>query len=52
MNLDYSAYEGIVVKGAVDTVMLAGNVIVDGNQFVGSKSGGKFVRRDLSNVIR
>ncbi len=52
MNLDYSAYEGIVVKGAVDTVMLAGNVIVDGNQFVGSKSGGKFVRRALSNVIR
>ena len=51
MNLDYSAYEGIKIQGKVETVMLGGNVIVRDDQFVGNKSGGRFVRRDLSNVI-
>ena len=52
MNLDYSAYEGITVEGAVKQVLLRGNTIVREGQFVGNATGGRFVRRELSNVIR
>jgi dihydropyrimidinase len=52
MNLDYSAYEGITVEGAVNQVLLRGNTIVRNGQFVGNATGGRFVRRELSNVIR
>jgi dihydropyrimidinase len=52
MNLDYSAYEGITVEGAVNQVLLRGNTIVRNGQFIGDATGGRFVRRELSNVIR
>jgi dihydropyrimidinase len=51
MNLDYSGYEGFEVSGHVDTVLSRGRVIIDGGKFLGSKSHGRFVRRELSQYL-
>ena len=32
---DYNPYEGWVIRGAVDTVLLRGDVIVEGGRFIG-----------------
>src|SRR5688500_801339 len=42
---DYNLYEGTEVVGDVETVLLRGNVIVDGGQVVGSPGIGQFIRR-------
>jgi dihydropyrimidinase len=51
MNLDYSGYEGFEIAGHVDTVLSRGRVIIDGGRFLGSKSHGRFVRRELSQYL-
>jgi dihydropyrimidinase len=45
MDVDYSPYEGKEVKGMVDTVLLRGNVIVDGDEYLGAKGDGEYVPR-------
>ncbi|MGI9643120.1 MAG: dihydropyrimidinase [Acidimicrobiia bacterium] len=45
MNLDYSVFEGTEIAGRVATVLLRGNVIVDGTEFVGSMGDGRFLKR-------
>jgi dihydropyrimidinase len=45
MNVDYSAYEGRRLKGAVQTVLSRGRVVVEGNEFKGRAGGGQFLRR-------
>jgi dihydropyrimidinase len=52
MNIDYSAYEGMTLAGAVRTVMSRGDVIVDNGQFLGRASRGRYLRRDVSPHIR
>jgi dihydropyrimidinase len=52
MNMDYSAYEGMTLAGAVRTVMSRGEVIVDNGQFVGRASRGRYLRREVSSHIR
>ena len=52
MNMDYSAYEGMALAGAVRTVMSRGDVIVDNGQFVGRASRGRYLRREVSPHIR
>jgi dihydropyrimidinase len=52
MNMDYSAYEGMTLAGAVRTVMSRGDVIVDNGQFVGCASRGRYLRREVSSHIR
>lgn len=52
MNLDYSAFEGMVIHGGVHTVMSRGDVIVRDRQYVGAKSRGRYIRRDIPNVLR
>ena len=42
---DYNLYEGTEVVGDVVTVLLRGNVIVDGGEVVGKPGIGQFVRR-------
>ena len=42
---DYNLYEGTEVVGDVETVLLRGNVIVDGGEVVGKPGVGQFVRR-------
>ncbi|SDO39052.1 dihydropyrimidinase [Nakamurella panacisegetis] len=51
MNMDYSAWEGFEIDGHVDTVLSRGKVIVDGNQYVGTKGDGRYFKRGLSQYL-
>jgi dihydropyrimidinase len=51
MNMDHSAWEGFQIAGKVDTVLSRGTVVVEGNQYVGSKGHGKFLKRGLSQYL-
>jgi dihydropyrimidinase len=51
MNMDYSAWEGFEIDGHVDTVVSRGKVIVDGGRYLGDKSDGRFVKRELSQNL-
>jgi dihydropyrimidinase len=42
---DYNPYEGWTIRGAVDTVLLRGSVIVDAGAFVGKQGQGRFLSR-------
>lgn len=52
MNLDYSAFEGMVIQGGVHTVISRGDVIVRDSTYVGAKSRGKYIRRDIPSVLQ
>jgi dihydropyrimidinase len=52
MNVDYSAYEGMVVKGQVKTVLSRGTVVIEDEQYVGRKGYGQFLRRGLNGFLR
>ena len=45
MNVDYSAYEGKTIKGAVDTVLSRGKVVIDKGDFKGKSGDGQFLKR-------
>jgi dihydropyrimidinase len=49
MNVDYSPYEGRKCKGAVDTVLSRGAVIVERGSFTGKAGAGAYVRRAPRN---
>ena len=51
MNMDHSAWEGYEIDGHVDTVISRGKVIIDGNQYLGAKGDGKFIKRGLSQYL-
>ncbi len=52
MNIDYSAYEGTVIHGKVDTVLSRGTVIVGGGTFLGTKGHGRYVAPRPERVPR
>jgi dihydropyrimidinase len=52
MNMDYSAWEGFEIDGAVDTVLSRGSVVVSGGSFRGRPGHGRFVQRGLSDLLR
>lgn len=43
--VDYTAYEGMKVKGKIRQVFQRGRILVKEDQFVGEKGGGRFLRR-------
>ncbi|HWW75096.1 MAG TPA: dihydropyrimidinase [Pyrinomonadaceae bacterium] len=45
MNVDYSAYEGREVQGAVETVLSRGRVVVEAGEFKGEAGAGQFLKR-------
>src|SRR6476660_3666290 len=45
MRVDYSAYEGRVVRGVTETVLSRGNVIVENGTFKGKAGSGQFLKR-------
>src|SRR5262249_41208843 len=45
MNVDYSAYEGKTIKGAVDTVLSRGSIVIDQGEFKGRAGSGQFLKR-------
>ncbi|HUP63759.1 MAG TPA: dihydropyrimidinase [Thermoanaerobaculia bacterium] len=52
MNVDYSAYEGLTVRGVARTVLSRGRVIIDEGKFTGSPGSGSFLKRGLFNSPR
>ena len=44
-NVDYSAYEGIKVKGYPIMTILRGKIIVRDNKFIGEKGDGMYLKR-------
>ena len=51
MNMDHSAWEGFEIRGAVRTVLSRGRCIVDRGRYLGAKSHGRYVRRELSQNL-
>ncbi|NFT92371.1 dihydropyrimidinase [Clostridium botulinum] len=49
-NVDYSAYEGIKVKGYPIMTISRGKIIVRDNKFIGKKGYGKFIKRSKVNL--
>src|SRR5215831_546380 len=45
MNVDYSAYEGKKIRGAVKTVLSRGKVIIEDGKYAGKAGDGRFLRR-------
>jgi dihydropyrimidinase len=45
MNVDYSAYEGMKIKGATKTVLSRGNVVIDDGNYSGKAGDGQFLKR-------
>jgi dihydropyrimidinase len=45
MNVDYSCFEGMAVKGLPEIVMQRGSVLVDGGEFLGREGQGRFLQR-------
>ena len=50
-NCDYNPYEGTVLQGAINIVMLRGRVIVRGGRYVASHPVGAFVRSAESSAL-
>jgi dihydropyrimidinase len=50
MKVDYNPYEGRTVKGAPALVISSGDVIIDGDRFVGKKGSGRFLSRGPSQA--
>jgi dihydropyrimidinase len=52
MNVDYSCYEGREVTGAADVVFSRGKILVDGEEWLGAKGDGRFLKRQRSNYLK
>ena len=52
MAVDYSCYEGMQIKGHVDTVFSRGRKIIGDGAYTGEKGHGSFVPRQLSQALR
>jgi dihydropyrimidinase len=50
MNVDYNPYEGRTVQGSPSAVISAGEVIIDGDRFLGKKGAGRFLVRGPSQA--
>jgi dihydropyrimidinase len=50
MNVDYSPYDDVTVKGYPALVLQRGKAIVRGNQFVGDVGAGQFLKRNPINL--
>ena len=45
MNVDYSAYEGMTVRGVTRTVLSRGRVIIEDGEYTGKAGDGQFLKR-------
>ena len=52
MNVDYSCYEGVRVKGVTKTVLSRGRVVIEDGKYTGKPGQGSFLRRGLFNSPR
>lgn len=51
MNTDYNVYEGMTVRGWPEKVLLRGNLIVDGDAWLGDRGSGRFIHRHPHGAI-
>ena len=52
MNVDYSCYEGREVIGGADQVLSRGKIVVDGEEWLGAKGDGRFLKRQRSAFLK
>jgi dihydropyrimidinase len=52
MNVDYSAYEGMKVRGVTKTVLSRGELVIEEGKYVGKPGHGQYVKRGLFNSPR
>jgi dihydropyrimidinase len=52
MDVDYSCYEGRLVRGASDVVMSRGTVVVRDGEWVGPTGHGRFIKRKAADYAR
>jgi dihydropyrimidinase len=52
MRVDYSAYEGMKVRGVTKTVLSRGKVVIENGRYVGKPGDGQFLRRGHFNSPR
>jgi dihydropyrimidinase len=45
MNVDYSAYEGMKVRGVTKTVLSRGKVVIEDGKYLGQPGDGQFLKR-------
>jgi dihydropyrimidinase len=50
-NVGYTPYEGMTVKGWPTTVLLRGNVVVEGNRLLAKRGSGQFVARGVPGPV-
>jgi dihydropyrimidinase len=50
-NTDYSLYEGRQITGKVEKVFLRGDLVVDGDRWLGKPGNGRFLKRSASGRI-
>jgi dihydropyrimidinase len=51
MRVDYSMFEGIKVKGMPDVVLSRGQVVVEGEKFLGKPGQGNFLKRAVYSGV-
>ena len=49
-NSDYTCYEGFEIQGDIDMVLQRGRTIVKGNEFLGNKGDGRYLKRAISSL--
>ncbi len=48
--VDYTCYEGMKIKGAVERVLLRGKTVALNGEFTGTRGGGQYLRRGTSSL--
>lgn len=51
MNVDYNLYEGREVRGKAEKVFVRGNLVVDGDEWLGEQGGGQFLHRETLTLL-
>lgn len=49
-NADYTCYEGMRVRGAVDRVLLRGRTIAMDGKYIGERGDGQYLKRGISSL--
>jgi dihydropyrimidinase len=52
MDVDYSCYEGREVTGGADVVLSRGKIVVDGDEWLGARGDGRFLKRERSTFLK
>lgn len=51
MNVDYNCYEGLVLKGKIEQVVVGGELAIDRGNFLLNKKSGSYLKRNLPSYI-